>query len=540
MKTLDQLIKEQLALPPVLPEARAVLGTIPGVLGVGVGFRTRGGRLTEEIVLRVYVRDKRPRAELPESACIPPVFGGVPTDVTLPLEMRSIEVKPEVEPKGLNRKVSTLVGGLLITDRENFEGEAWGTLGCFATLKTDPSVKVLLTNHHVLYDNPADTGEGLLVGQPEITCSWCCKSGVIGRTMNGIVDKLVDCAIARLNNKRPAVQKLPGVGKDAHGQNEDLITGVPQPVSIPIAGVPTSVLTGEPVRKVGRSTGPTSGKVIEHSATITLRKGTPDEDIMNEQIIIFVEKGADLRGDGVMYFATGGDSGAVLINRFNQVVGLVHKEAQPQKGEKEQDVAGLAAACQIHHVLDKLQIDIITSPGAATTRTPAQPVPFTPPPPTPSPTPTGALLPGATLITHRITKEERERAVVLDEIVSLLERNAGGAEILRLYDAHHVEIRQLVNHDRKVKIIWHRSSGPAFVARLLGGMRDLSQPIPKEVNGMSVEQAIRRMAEAFSERGSASLAAAVNDYLTLVLDLVRQSATVAELLANVEACGGVR
>jgi hypothetical protein len=71
MKTLDHLIEEQLRLPPVLPDARKAFGTIPGVIGVGIGFRTRAGRFTDEITLRFHVRRKRPLCEIPRGGANP-------------------------------------------------------------------------------------------------------------------------------------------------------------------------------------------------------------------------------------------------------------------------------------------------------------------------------------------------------------------------------------------------------------------------------------------------------------------------------------
>jgi hypothetical protein len=279
MKTLEDLIEEQLRLPPVLPNARAVLTAIAGVTGVGIGFRTRAGRVTDEVVLRVHVRRKRPLSEIPEGERIPCMFAGVPTDVTEDFSLRSIQLS-KFDRSQLNKKVSTLVGGVIIGDHDDPDGQAYGTLGCFAALKADPSVKVLLSCQHVLYEDRQATGQGPLVGQPDITCSWCCKTGVIGQTMNGANDHLVDAAIASLNNKRPFLQKLPGVGKDVNGRNEDLITGVPKPVSV-AGGPPTSVLIGEPVRKVGRSTGPTSA-IVQELRQITIDQGTASERTMDE------------------------------------------------------------------------------------------------------------------------------------------------------------------------------------------------------------------------------------------------------------------
>lgn len=532
MRTLDQLIQEQLSLPPVLPDARKILGGIPRVIGVGLGFRTRAGRTTDEIVLRVHVKRKRPLAEIPESERIPEAFGGIPIDVTLAVGARSIQLDEAFVDEKSSRKVSTLVGGVPITDRGRDDSR--GTLGCFVVQTSDRSVKLLLTNQHVIYRRRTDTGRGDLVGQPRVSCSWCCKSGVIGRAVNGINDEFVDCGIARLNDRRPAVQKLPGVGKDANGLNEDLITGVPDAVLV--AGLPTAVLNGEVVRKVGLITGPTTGVVREIHFPVPIDVNEPDERTMQDQIIIRPEAGGDVLGDGSLNFALDGDSGAVLINRFNQVVGLMHKATDFTGQPANQPPWRFwGAACHIHRVLDRLGLEILVSPNANTASTPAVPTPLLPPP-----TPTGALVPGMGLVIHRLTDEERARGGVLDEIIAALESSQMGREILRLYDTHHVEVQHLVNHDRRVKVVWHRSSGPAFMAALLSGLSDLAQPIPKQVDGFPLELMIGRMADILRGRGSASLETTVSNHLTLVLELVAKAETIADLLTHIHQHGGDR
>jgi hypothetical protein len=530
VKSLDELIDEQLRLPPVLPEARRALAAIPGVVGVGLGFSSRGSQLTDEIALLVYVHSKRTLAQIPESEQIPRTFGGIPTDVLRCVSARNIQFE-SFDRRPLRKKASQLTGGLLITDREDIDengddGPAVGTLGCFARLKSDPSVRLLLTNQHVLYKDPNEKGKGPVVGQPDTSCSWCCKSGVIGETLDGAYDSDVDCAIARLNKKRPAVQKLPGVGKDVNGRNEDLITGVPQELVV-CGGLHTAVLVGEPVRKVGTATGPTSGVVMAIDEPLLVHKDTIR---MQNQILVRPERGGNIFGDNTVNFAEGGDSGSVLINRFNQVVGLLAKAHDFTKEPRNKPPWRMwGAACQIHRVMDKLGIEIITSPDANTRATPA----------TPSvPAVTGALVPGTAIVTHEVTEEHRARTAVLDEIVTALESSPIGAEVLRLYDTHQPEIRWLVNHDRKVKVVWHRNRGPAFMAKLLGGMRDTSQRIPKQIDDVPIDFVIRRMAEALMERGSPALAAIARDYLAPVLNLVATSGTIADLLDRVHA-GGV-
>src|SRR5262245_34037209 len=58
MPDLDAMIRAKSAVEPQLLSQ-------PGVTGVGVGLREKGGKLTEEVVIRVYVERKRPLGEVP-------------------------------------------------------------------------------------------------------------------------------------------------------------------------------------------------------------------------------------------------------------------------------------------------------------------------------------------------------------------------------------------------------------------------------------------------------------------------------------------
>jgi len=51
------------------------------VVGVGVGFRSRAGALTEEVAIVVMVTRKKPRAELSEEDLVPREIEGVAVDV---------------------------------------------------------------------------------------------------------------------------------------------------------------------------------------------------------------------------------------------------------------------------------------------------------------------------------------------------------------------------------------------------------------------------------------------------------------------------
>ena len=62
-------------------QAELALAGVPGFRGVGVGVRSRGRVLTDELVFKVYVATKRAASEVPARELVPCEIAGVPTDV---------------------------------------------------------------------------------------------------------------------------------------------------------------------------------------------------------------------------------------------------------------------------------------------------------------------------------------------------------------------------------------------------------------------------------------------------------------------------
>ena len=73
-KPIDKVIS-------VARRVRTALLMHPGVLGVGHGWKIKAGKRTPHYAVLVYVRSKRPLAELPREQRIPKRLEGMPTDV---------------------------------------------------------------------------------------------------------------------------------------------------------------------------------------------------------------------------------------------------------------------------------------------------------------------------------------------------------------------------------------------------------------------------------------------------------------------------
>jgi hypothetical protein len=71
MTTIDEIRQ-------IKSEVEAELLRLPGVTGVDIGFKFVGGKKTNILAIRVYVKEKK---TVPEKEAVPKEVRGVPTDV---------------------------------------------------------------------------------------------------------------------------------------------------------------------------------------------------------------------------------------------------------------------------------------------------------------------------------------------------------------------------------------------------------------------------------------------------------------------------
>ena len=106
-------------------EAKAELMKIPGVVGVGYGRKERGGKVTDEIAFRVYVKEKKKLSDLKPDEVIPSSYKGIPTDVIKEREVESLA--------GVCDDHSThrpLIGGITVTNFKPLpDGSSEGGIG---------------------------------------------------------------------------------------------------------------------------------------------------------------------------------------------------------------------------------------------------------------------------------------------------------------------------------------------------------------------------------------------------------------------------
>lgn len=472
MKTIEQLKAENEAIRSMLSAgAEQQLLRIPNVLHVSVGLKERGGKIGDQLCVRVYVRVKKEREVVPADELIPAEINGVPTDVN---------VVGHFEFSDDNTKYRPIKGGIQISNRIIVLNDAGtgtemsrGTLGCIAIDTTDDA-PVILSNWHVLYGSAGRTGDK--VYQPSPTSIPPSQLGDLPVRPTDDVDKIAVLRRQEISNSVDGAIAAIDVSScchccGIHYSNE--ISGLSvagRPPRNTIVGDEKAV-SGMKVFKVGRSTGRTEGVVVDdnHPSFDITKDGTTHT---------FTGQIAIQNIDNTKPFSTHGDSGSVIINLDNKIVGLLFASGinVPVKGVQQPFVT---IANHISDVFTALKIripysqDVKVISGNALA---AVPTVFE----APIPEPYRAL---------------RER----------LQNNEVTAKLFAIGQRHTDEIIYLVNHCRPVTVAWRRSEGPAILATVMGAVRDGHYRLPASIKGVAPYELLKRMQLVLSQHGSAAL-----------------------------------
>lgn len=583
-----------------LPEAEAALRSKKNVVDIGIACKEIAGRHIETMCYVVYVQEKTSAAALGPADLIPEEIAGIPTDVVEIRSAKFLEDKAQYRP---------LKGGIQVASNN---GSWVGTLGCFA-VSNENSKLVMLSNHHVLYHG--DETDGDPVGQPDLTCSACCTCDIVAYNMKGVLTNKVDGAIARIGIEQIAdnyvisnVVKGLGEYTNVNTASEQLtnddapIYGVaPQMSWFKSDGtvVSCTVIPGQRVRKVGRTTGRTIGKVIGIAAPG--RVGIPQDQPPNFLDQIYIVPHTQ---NGNNQFAQGGDSGSVIVNDHNQVVGLL------MASKEGNDTYDGNYANNIHNVMEALNIRIYGTPKAVITFTPQgdNAAPFTasfsgaqsvnkdgeiisyawdlgdPDVSGLMATQQGVAithtfnLPGTYYVTLTVTNSVGashrarlpvvvdypaggggggatfakvqsngngyEQAVTqnagqlstqawMNQLQESLEASETGKQVAAYIRQFRQEVLRLVNHNRKVTVVWQRKKGPAFIAQCIKALRTPGASLPVEVNGVHIQSLLQSMALVLEEEGSTELAQAIRQHQLRVFNLLDKHRTLEEILSAI-------
>ena len=286
------------------------------VVGVAVGRKVVAGRETDETCVVVYVDRKESEDALHPRDLVPKTLDGVRTDVVATGPFRAL---PLLETLAVShtQRVRPAPGGVSIAH----EKVTAGTLGVLAHRTSGEAV--ILSNNHVLANgNDARAGDAILQpgpydgGRPQDAIARLADFVPIAfsqRELDGLgrsLERTLDGLLAPVGL---GVRRLPS-GKTnlvdaalASPLGPDLVAPDVLEVGV-IAGTAAATL-GLGVKKSGRTTGLTRGKVTGLDATVEVDYGG---------------KTAVFRGQIVSdILSRGGDSGSLIADGKNRAIGLL-------------------------------------------------------------------------------------------------------------------------------------------------------------------------------------------------------------------------
>jgi hypothetical protein len=460
-------------LPDVLLDLKR---SYPNVIRLEIGLKRKEGEVTDTLCFRIIVRQKVSETELEPAEMLPKEIRGIPTDVLI--EDRGIRIE---DSDGYD----LLTGGIQITI-----GEGYGTLGCFVTRDAEPAGNkkiYLLSNHHVII---AKNGVvGTRVGQPSTPSgSRCCLCYDIAEVFCGeegtntgspaTLGPVLTPAGAG-NQIDAAIAKL--LGQDAADPKTVYFSNSIEEIG-PVFGSSFGVLPGDRVRKRGRTTGLTFGKVettVGYSISLIDKEHPSDPPVVYPDGLIKISPLAESP-----LMANEGDSGSAIVNSMNQVIGLLFSVPGTVSGGVVTP-SGEAVACRIQNVGVRLGISVMSS-GTANS------VPL------------------------NSISEAKIKPIRAGNYVHAFERRMKeipeGQLFMQILLDHRGEVMDLINDNREVKLAWHRFNGPEYIGHILKNSSEPKHPVPPEINGYSLQNLLIKMADVLERNGSRRLAKAVDDY----------------------------
>jgi hypothetical protein len=434
---------------------------------------------------------------------------------------------------------------------ENAKGSE-GALGCYARTVTG-NVPVLLSCAHMLFGSAHFLTNVCISRQ---SSSSACFFRSVGKTLNawpdgfGAVANILtdtntgesfpvagsdtDCAIARLDpgivfsNEFPANSQLGMVqGTPPPGQ-----LGVPLWLPSQAPSPAHIVRIYSPVREAT-----VEGVVVAARFPNMIAKhfdGTPipdqvyplriepqmgDSQTLVNQLLILPHAPAE-------FFAVPTDSGSVVLNHLNQVVGLLvgggpigrYAEFREEPADPMSPVRApyahathVSFASPIEPVLARLKITI--PPGLSGTVPSAG-------------RQIRVIVPRPGFDVH-----SDELAAPIDRLRRELSMLRLGRVLMEKHARHRREMRRILSTFRHASATWRRAQGPAFVSHGARQLLDPSHALPTVINGVDRSTLIEAMAAIFRAYGSPGLRRDVERYLPVIRKLAVDLTSVHELPA---------
>jgi endonuclease G len=344
-KAANQAAREQALAQLVRQKAQAYL-KLPNVTSVGVGYRIRDGKETDELAIQFTVAKKlSPETLAAEGLTMLPQSIVADDGTEAPVDVIERSYRPayqiirdpmtvrleaaEPTPRQVRRsRRDPIMPGISV-------GHVDVTAGTFGAVVFDAlnGTPFILSNWHVLNGPTGNIGEQIV--QPGKLDEGNLLANVVGRLVRSHLGLAGDCAIA----------SIIGRGLDARIFELGVI-----PRRLGLASV------GDQVVKSGRTTGVTFGIVSRIGVVVKLDYGP---GFMNQEVGGFEIRPNPAKPPANGEISQGGDSGSVWMvdtgGPDSDVVLGLHFAGETDSHPSEEH----AVACNIHSVLEKLQISLV-------------------------------------------------------------------------------------------------------------------------------------------------------------------------------------
>ncbi len=262
------------------------------VVGVGIAKKVVRGRQTAEPCVVVFVERKVPRAQLRPKDLIPETIEAMKTDVVETGRIQALQARTD--------RWRPAPGGVSI-------GHYRITAGTLAAVARRAGVRMILSNNHVLANaNAAAIGDAILQPGPYDGGTDRDRIAALEAFVPIVFDGFLDWLLSLFGIARPVRNVVDAaLGKplnDADVSEEVLEIGT---VSETASGT-----IGMPVRKSGRTTGLTEGKITAVAATVRVFYGLTRTARFRDQLVASA-------------LSQGGDSGSLIVDADDRAVGLL-------------------------------------------------------------------------------------------------------------------------------------------------------------------------------------------------------------------------
>lgn len=288
------------------------------VIGVGVGYKESGGKVTDEMALVVLVRDKKPLQALEKKDVVPQTIDGMSTDVRRAGKITALATTTD--------RWRPAVGGI----STGHYAITAGTLGAVVRDAETDELLILSNNHVLANSNDAQLEDDILQPGPmdggrvpqdviarlhrfqplyymdgENTTSKCAISLALVQLLNALaklfgstsrftthpeeIKNLIDAALGKPLEEELVKQEIYKIGS--------------------VSGVAEAAI-GMAVKKCGRTTASTKGKITVLDTTIEVGYGGDRTAVFDHQILA-----SDMSQPG--------DSGSLIVDQENRAVGLL-------------------------------------------------------------------------------------------------------------------------------------------------------------------------------------------------------------------------